>query len=191
MEQIRNIIYTHRGSNQNALIAALNPRIRGWVNYHRFCAAKTTFSRMDYQLYRKLSRWAKWRHHRKSRIWRFFRYWHRDRGRINFGSKLATLVKYADTPIQRHVKVQGHKSPFDGDWAYWIQRLGRGPSKSNRVITLLKRQKHRCSHCGLHFMSDDPIEIHHQNGNHRDHTITNLVLIHGHCHDFVHRARCS
>jgi RNA-directed DNA polymerase len=59
LEQMQELIYTHRGSNQTALIAALNPRIRGWTNYHRACSAKKTFNRMDHQLYWKLSKWAK------------------------------------------------------------------------------------------------------------------------------------
>ena len=33
LEQMEELIRTHRGSNQTALIAALNPRIRGWTNY--------------------------------------------------------------------------------------------------------------------------------------------------------------
>jgi RNA-directed DNA polymerase len=51
LEQMETLIHTHRGSNQTALIAALNPRIRGWTNYHRACSAKQTFNRMDHQLY--------------------------------------------------------------------------------------------------------------------------------------------
>ncbi len=86
-------------------------------------------------------------------------------------------------------KVQGAKSPYDGDWAYWIERLGRDPSKPNRVIALLKNQLGRCLHCGLHFMSDDHLETHHRNGNHNDNILANLVLLHSHCHDEVHRTK--
>jgi hypothetical protein len=44
---------------------------------------------------------------------------------------------------------------------------------------------------GLHFMSDDHLETHHRNGNHNDNTFANLALLHGHCHDEVHRTKCS
>jgi len=148
LEQMEELVRAHRGSNQAALIAALNPRIRGWTNYQRACSAKRTFNRMDYQLYCKLSKWAKWQNPRKSCAWRKQRYWQRKHNRLDFSDGKATLVKYADTPIKRHVKVQGQKSPYDGDWAYWIDRLGRDPSKPNRVIALLKRQKSRCMLCG-------------------------------------------
>jgi RNA-directed DNA polymerase len=199
LEQMESLIHAHRGSNQTALIAALNPRIRGWANYHRACCAKRTFNRMDHQLHWKLSKWAKWQNHRKSCAWRKQRYWKRNHNRLDFSDGTVTLAKYADTPIKRHVKVQGGKSPYDGDWAYWIDRLGRDPSKPNRVIALLKRQASRCMLCGLRFMTEDLLEVHHRNGNHNDNTPANLVLLHGHCHDNVHRttpqyscgAKCS
>jgi len=191
LEQMEELVRTQRGSNQAALIATLNPRIRGWTNYHRACSAKRTFNRMDHQLYWKLSKWAKWQNPRKSCAWRKQRYWLRKRNRLDFSDGKASLAKYADTPIQRHVKVMGQKSPYDGDWPYWIDRLGRDPSKPNRVIALLKRQASRCILCGLRFMTEDLLEVHHRNGNHHDNTPANLVLLHGHCHDEVHRTRCS
>ena len=33
------------------------------------------------------------------------------------------------------------------------------------------------------------MEVHHRDGNHHNHHYTNLSLIHGHCHDFVHRSQ--
>ena len=146
---------------------------------------------MDHQLHWKLSKWAKWQNPRKSCAWRKQHYWQRRHKRLDFSDGKASLAKYADTPIKRHVKVQGDKSPYDGDWAYWIDRLGRDPSKPNRVITLLKRQASRCMLCELRFMTEDLLEIRHRNGNHNDNAPANLVLLHGHCHDDVHRIKCS
>ncbi|MFZ5819521.1 MAG: group II intron reverse transcriptase/maturase [Chloroflexota bacterium] len=191
LEQMGKLTYTHRGSNQLALIAALNPRIRGWTNYYRACSAKRIFNRMDHQLFWKLCKWAKWQTPRKSHAWRKQRYWHRKRNRLEFSDGEASLRLYADTHIRRHVKVQGTKSPYDGDWPYWIDRLGKDPSKSNRVIALLKNQSGRCLHCGLHFMADDLLETHHRDGDHKNNTTANLVLLHGHCHDEVHRTKYS
>lgn len=191
LEQMETLIRTHRGSNQTALIAALNPRVRGWTNYHRACSASQTFKRMDYQLYWKLAKWAKWQNPRKNWAWRKRRYWPRKRNRFDFSDGKICLAKYADTLIKRHVKVRGGKSPFDGDWPYWIDRLGKDPSKSNRVIALLKNQSGRCLHCGLHFMADDHLETHHRDGDHKNNMAANLVLLHGHCHDEVHRTKYS
>ncbi len=100
---------------------------------------------MDDQVFRKLYRWARFRHPRKNRGWCFDRYWRRQGNRNNFGDGTSWLARYADTPIVRHVKVRGDKSPYDGDWPYWVERLGRDLTKPTRVIRLLKRQKNRCA----------------------------------------------
>ena len=49
----------------------------------------------------------------------------------------------------------------------------------------------RCLHCGLYFATEDHLETHHRNGNHNDNSLANLVLLHGHCHDEVHRTKYS
>jgi RNA-directed DNA polymerase len=83
----------------------------------------------------------------------------------------------------------GHKSPFDGDWLYWAQRLQQHPLKPLRGIKLLKWQRGKCESCGPSFMADDLLEVHHINGNHFDNRYLNLSLSHGPCHDIAHAAR--
>ena len=98
------------------------------------------------------------------------------------------------TAVSHLVYVQGDKSPGawpersrrDGDWVYWSTRLGRDPSKPRRVTRLLKRQRGCCALCGLHFTTEDVIEVHHHDENHNNNTFDNLRLMHGHCHDIVH-----
>lgn len=181
------VIQGNRGSAQETLILTLNRKIRGWANYYRYCCAKKVFNRMDHQLYWLLRRWAKRRHPRKSRRWQIDRYWSRPRQRLDFCTGETVLGKYAYTPIRRHVKVRGDKSPFDGDWTYWSIRLGREPSKPERITYLLKKQRGKCRHCGLHFRTDDILEVHHLDGEPQNNARKNLALLHGHCHDEVHR----
>jgi RNA-directed DNA polymerase len=185
-EKIRDVIRQHRGAPQQALIAALNPVIRGWTQYHRVCVAKRTFSTMDYQMSHKLARWAQHRHPTKTAGWRFRRYWRRQKMRMNFSDGENSLICHADTPIVRHVKVRGDKSPYDGDWMYWVKRLGRDPTKSNRVVRLVKRQGGLCMVCGLYFTTEDAMEVHHWDGDRRNNRYTNLALLHAHCHDQIH-----
>jgi RNA-directed DNA polymerase len=185
-DKIGQVIRQYRGAPQAALIAALNPIIRGWALYHRTCVAKHTFSTMDMLTYHKLARWASYRHPRKTRGWQYRRYWRSRDGRIDFSDKTTSLARHKDTPIIRHVKVRGDKSPYDGDWAYWSARLGRDPTKPQNVTRLLKQQKGCCTHCGLRFMADDVMEIHHKDGNRSNNRRTNLALLHVYCHDQVH-----
>jgi len=186
--KVKDVIRSHRGNSQAALVSALNPVIRGWANYYRTCAAKDTFYQMDYQIYQKLFRWAAFRHRNKNAGWRYRRYWRRVKDTIVFSDGTSTLVRYAKTRVYRYTKVKGEKSPFDGDWPYWGARLGRDPSKPTRVVNLLKRQNSRCANCGLRFMTEDITEVHHQDRDRLNNRYDNLALLHGHCHDLVHSA---
>jgi RNA-directed DNA polymerase len=71
------------------------------------------------------------------------------------------LANHADTTIQRFTKVQGSRSPYDGDWLYWAARRGQSPLIPARVAQLLKYQKGCCNACNLVFMTEDVIEIDH------------------------------
>lgn len=191
LRRIKGLIRQHRGAPQAALIATLNPVIRGWTNYYKTCVAKRVFNKMDHLVHRKLYQWASRRHRNKTHGWRKRRYWRHQGGRDNFSDGSSVLTLYSDTRIVRHVKVRGKKSPYDGDWVYWGRRLGRDPTKPKRVIQLLKQQQSHCAECGLHFMAEDIMEVHHQDGNQNNNQYDNLALLHGHCHDEVHRERCQ
>jgi len=108
---------------------------------------------------------------------------------MGFSDGKNTLIGYVDTPIVRHVKVRGDKSPYDGDWVYWVRRLGRDPTKSDRVVKLLKQQNGLCMICGLYFTTEDKMEVHHWDGDRSNNRYRNLALLHVHCHDQVHGKR--
>jgi RNA-directed DNA polymerase len=59
------------------------------------------------------------------------------------------LHLHSEVAITRHVKVQGNRSPYDGDWVYWSTRQGRHPDASPKLAKLLKTQHGRCRYCGL------------------------------------------
>ena len=142
---------------------------------------------MDEKLYHKLRSWAHRRHRSKGKVWCYHRYWLMRRGRIRFSDGLLSLVDYSDTPIRRHIKVRDTKSPFDGDWLYWATRLGRDRLLPKRITTLLKRQHGKCHRCGLLFVKEDLMEVHHHDGDRNNNSYDNLRLLHRHCHDTTHR----
>jgi len=185
--RIRDIIRKHRSQAQAALIINLNSIIRGWSNYYRSCVAKKIFNRMDHQVHYQLFQWARHRHPNKTAGWRFRHYWRGIGKRITFSNGTATLVHHAATPIKRHIKVKGDKSPFDGDWRYWVRRLARTPGQPPQWTKVLKRQDGKCAFCGLCFMASDVMELHHQDRNPSHKGLSNLALLHGHCHDQIHR----
>ncbi len=173
---------------QGQLIRQLNPIIRGWANYYRIGVSHAVYERLDYLPWIKLRHWARWRHPRKSTAWTIRRYWHRVGTRLTFATSATDpdavhLLAHSEVPITRHVKVQGNRSPYDGDWVYWSTRQGRHPNVGARLARLLKQQHGRCRRCGLFFQHDDRIEVGHSNGHHRDSRSVNLQALHGHCHD--------
>src|SRR5215468_4167504 len=56
------------------------------------------------------------------------------------------LIPHAATKHVQHVKVQGSRSPFEGDWAYWSSRWGHYPGIAFWMALLIRRQKGRCAH---------------------------------------------
>ena len=185
---IKEIINAHKAAPQAALITRLNPVIRGWANYYRGANSSKVFSRTDHFVYLKLRRWAKRRHPRKSRRWVARKYWniHRDKG-WNFASSKdrVWLQRHKDIHVQRHIKVQNRRSPYDGDWVYWATRMGRHPELPNRVAKLLRWQKGRCLWCGLYFKDGDLLELDHKipTAKEGEDLPSNWQILHGHCHD--------
>ncbi|BAY42233.1 RNA-directed DNA polymerase (plasmid) [Nostoc sp. NIES-2111] len=189
-DAIAEIIDAHKAAPQAALIAKLNPIIRGWVNYYSTVVSKETFQTLDYLVYQKLSRWAKYRHSGKSGSWVANKYWNTVGGNnwvfsVTRDGKVAeTLISHASKPIVRHIKVKGTTSPFDGNLKYWSSRRGKHPLVPTRVTKLLKEQKGKCAHCGLYFREDDLIEVDHihpKSLGGKD-VYSNLQALHRHCH---------
>lgn len=184
-EALRVLIKKHAVLPQKILIKHVNARIRGWSNYYASVCAKRSFTRMDTSLFQLLWQWGRRRHPNKSAKWRAKTYWHPERGKWQFAAQGCALRLHRMTPIKRHVKVQGTKSPFDGNWIYWTNRQGTHPETPPKMAYLLKRQRGKCRQCGLYFKDGDQIEVDHLlpvslGGTDR---YVNLQLLHRHCHD--------
>ncbi|NET55212.1 MAG: group II intron reverse transcriptase/maturase [Symploca sp. SIO2E6] len=190
-DQIAKVIEAHKSAPQAALISHLNPIIRGWAKYYATVVSKVAYSDIDNLMYQKLQAWAKRRHPNKNWKWISNKYWCPINGdnwvfaTRKEDEKLLRLLNHADTPIVRHVKVKGESSPYDGNLVYWSTRMGNNPEMPDKVSKLLKKQKGKCTYCGLYFRENDVIEVDHkipksQGG--KD-SYKNWQLLHRHCHD--------
>jgi RNA-directed DNA polymerase len=56
---IRATIKAGLGMSAADLIDQLNPKIRGWANYHRHVVSKSTFTHVDHSIFHSLWRWAR------------------------------------------------------------------------------------------------------------------------------------
>ncbi|ORV77346.1 group II intron reverse transcriptase/maturase [Mycobacterium gastri] len=157
-----------RGSNAMAVIARLNPIIRGWAAYYRGVVSSKAFRALDDYLWRLTYRWACHTHPRKPKRWVVRRYF----GRFNrfrndrwvFGSRdhvlndrgdIAHLTRFSWTEIVRHQLVTGGASPDDPDLTfYWAARRRKVlPPLDSYNLRLLAKQDGCCPLCGDHILS--------------------------------------
>jgi RNA-directed DNA polymerase len=186
--KLRKTIDHHKHATQETLMQALNPQIVGWSNYYAHVPSARVLQTLDHTVYAMLKGWAVSRHPNKKKHWITSTYWRVDDGKgwtfqPPYGG--ARLARHAHTSIQRHVKVQGARSPYDGDWVYWSKRVGHHPDVPPRVARLLKQQQGRCRACGLYFTDGDKMEVDHilpKKDGGRD-ARDNWQLLHRHCHD--------
>jgi RNA-directed DNA polymerase len=160
---------TLRGSNAAAVLAALNPVIRGWAAYYRGVVSSKTFGKLDDYAWKLTWRWAKRTHSGKPKRWVARRYFGKfDKFRNDrwvFGNRAGAdergsvphLVKFSWTPIVRHQLVTGTASPDDPDLAdYWNARRKRvKPPLDSYNLRLLTRQDGRCPLCKDHLLSPE------------------------------------
>jgi RNA-directed DNA polymerase len=181
------VIDQHKNRKQSELILELNPIIKGWSNYYSHVVSQEIFAKMDYLVWQKLRRWAIRRCRKSNKHETFSKYW------ISVGTdnwyfcttEGLKLAKHGETEISRYIKVQGARSPYDGDYTYWATRLGKHPEIPIRVAKLLQKQKGKCACCGHYFRQDDVIEIDHIEPKSKGgkNSYDNLQLLHRHCHD--------
>jgi RNA-directed DNA polymerase len=93
-------------------------------------------------------------------------------------------VSYSEN---RHIKVKGNKSPYDGDLVYWSERNSKLYSGINSK--LLKKQDYKCGYCGHKMTSEEKVHLHHIDGNHNNWKHKNLTVVHENCHDYIHMSK--
>lgn len=176
---LKALLRSHITAPIDVLAARFNALVRGWTNYYSTVVAQKTFDKLQSDTWHNVFTLLRRRTLRKVGKRRIYLMCNQ----LFSG----TLLRHGDTKIRRHVKVRGTKSPFDGDWVYWATRLGRHPELPARKAKCLKMQRGKCARCHLPFTADDILEEHHLDGNHLNNKMINLQLVHGHCHDGLHR----
>jgi RNA-directed DNA polymerase len=155
-ERLRAEMRSLRGTNAQAVIARLNPIIRGWAGYYRTVVSSHTFTALDHYLWKLAYKWARYSHPNKPARWVIARYF----GKFNksrqdqwvFGDRDsgAYLLRFAWTKIVRHQMVKGTSSPDDPALAgYWAARRHRGIPRPMDIasLRLLQAQHGRCPLC--------------------------------------------
>ena len=157
-------------SNYGAEVKAkkLAPIVRGWRNYHNSCDMSSSRDRlwfMNHSAHRKFRKEKKVSRYRANELCK----------------KAFPKVGYKQN---QHANVKGTKSPYDGDLVYWSKRNSR--LYSDATSEALKKQRHSCGHCGLKFLEDESVHLHHIDGNHDNWSKKNLLAVHQSCHQQLH-----
>jgi RNA-directed DNA polymerase len=69
IKQLGDLIHKHKGSSRDALIANLNPIIRGWANYYKTVSSKDIFQLADRMVYQQIRGWGVYRHEKMESVW--------------------------------------------------------------------------------------------------------------------------
>jgi RNA-directed DNA polymerase len=163
-ERLRTELRSLRGANAQAVIARLNPIIRGWSAYYRTVVSSHTFTALDHYLWKLTYKWAKHSHPNKPVRWIVHRYFGKFCKSRNdqwvFGDRDsgAYLLRFAWTNIVRHQMVRGTSSPDDPALAsYWAARRRRGIPRPLDIasLQLLHAQHGACPLCGQLLLDAD------------------------------------
>jgi RNA-directed DNA polymerase len=189
-QKIKNIIRQHRGVSQEHLIRKLNPVIRNWALSKQTQISSVLFQSLDAYIFRQLWRWARHRHRKMSKTQLKKKYWHSINqnnwvfATVSEGNVEYKLQRHSTIRIQRHLKVKGTASPYDGNLVYWADRADKNSLIPPRKAKLIRKQKGRCNICGNIFFPEDIIE--------QDHIIPkvlggkniqgNIQVVHKYCH---------
>jgi RNA-directed DNA polymerase len=131
LDKTRKIIKDNTAAKPEDLISQLNPRIRGWANYHRHIVAAKTFHYIDMHIFKSIWNWAKKRHPNKGKRWIKRRYFS-SKGFQNWifsatvqengKTRVYELTKAASITIRRHVKIRGEAHPYDPTYESYFRK---------------------------------------------------------------------
>ena len=134
LQNLRGIVRTNRASKACELIRQLNPKIRGWANYHRHVCSAEAFQHVDHAVFWMLWKWAIRRHPNKTRQWvkdKYFTHVPGPGGGNNWqffattrsvdGSTGKLLLRRAtQTRIRRHTKIRDQVNPYHPRWRKYL-----------------------------------------------------------------------
>jgi RNA-directed DNA polymerase len=204
LEGIRKIIKGNKQATAGNLIAQLNPKIRGWANYHRHVVSSETFHTVDHAIFQALWQWAKRRQPHKPHTWirkKYFKSYGGQnwafsgemRGREGTVQSIR-LLKASSVPIKRHIKIRSEANPYDPEWeVYFEKRLDvkmvHNLKGKRALLYLWKQQGGLCPLCTRKITKLTGWHSHHiewRSHGGRDQA-DNRVLLHPECHERLHR----
>ena len=200
LRNIRDLLNRHKTVPAAAIIRWLNPKIRGWCNYHRFICASETFKYVDYRIWKMLWQWCRRIHSNRRKRWIRVKYF-KTVGQRNWvfsapnseGSYFYRLLSASSIKVEKHVKIKAMANcylPEDEQYfeSLMVKRWKQTIAGNDRLIKLAKRQLCKCAVCHQTFKQGDVWDVHHtvrrvDGGSDK---LGNLLIVHQNCHRLLH-----
>jgi RNA-directed DNA polymerase len=117
LSHLKEYCRTHEQCGTSDLIIGLNPIIRGWANYFRYCKINPAFSYVDNRIFRILWRWCIRRHPKKNTHWVKERYFPQN-GNQNwrFAEDDYSLIMTSDIKRQKYDFWIGWLTKYQPKW---------------------------------------------------------------------------
>jgi len=203
IEKISAVIGRNKSVSSYNLICKLRPILLGWGNYFKYCECSKTFQAIDNIIYQQLRAWVFRRAIRQGRekvkekyfpsgkTYKFQNRKHQANWILNGFTKDKKgevrekhLPKLSWIKSEKHIKINGTASVYDGNELYWAKRAPVYSMYSTRIKTLLLTQKGKCQYCNERFTVQDTLEVDHIKPKAQGGTTVykNLQLLHRYCH---------
>lgn len=169
-EKVKNIVNcSNYGAKEKS--KKLAPIVRGWRNYHKYCKMDGSRNSLYFIT---------------NRAWKVF---NKETKLDRYSTKKLIDRAFPAVPYSENkfVMVAGEKSPFDGNITYWSERNSK--LYDGTTAKTLRKQHHSCGYCGLKFIGDERVHLHHLDGNHQNWKNNNLIVVHESCHDYIHMSK--
>lgn len=206
LKSIRDITKKNKMEVHDTLIQMLNPKIRGWCQYHRHVVSKATFSKLHHELWKISWKWATRRHPDKNAQWVKNKYYiHDSRSDWCFATKvkdprsqedrIISLYEPARVPIKRHIKIQSKCNPYDPTWSEYLDKRAYlkvvGKLKREQLYRLWIKQTKLCPICNQSITLEtgwkiDRIKEKSEGG---ENNFMNLMMRHPACHKHVQKTK--
>lgn len=205
LRDIRDYLNSHKTAPAATVIRDLNPKIRGWCNYHRFICASDTFKYVDYRIWKMLWQWCRRVHSNRRKRWIKAKYF-KTVGQRNWvfsapdskGGDFYRLLSASSFKVEKHVKIKARANcylPEDEQYfeSLMVKRWKKTVAGNDRLIKLAKRQLCKCAVCHQTFQKDDVWDVHHivrriDGGSDK---LGNLLIVHQNCHRQLHSKEMS
>lgn len=201
LTSIRQTIKSMATASQENLIRKLNPKIRGWANYHHSVVSKEMYNKVDNEIWKAIWRWAVRRHPNKNKGWIHAKYFKKIKERnhcfscevkVNHRNESFMLKLFfaSDTIIKRHTKIRSEANPFDPKYDIYFEKRISAKMMGNKegrrkVETLWRKQQGCCSICSERITADTEWYAHYLESRVEGGTAmsNNLTLIHTRCNN--------